>query len=63
MLIRPSLDGVSSVRELFGQDGRRSGHTGPAAFVTLRRSWGSRSVVGGVQGLRCREDNLLPAEH
>ena len=30
MLIRPSLDGVSSVRELFGRDGRPSDHTGPA---------------------------------
>ena len=33
MLIRPSLDGVSSVRELFGQDGRLCGHTGPAPPV------------------------------
>ena len=34
MLIRPSHNGVSSVRELFGQDGRPTrGACGPAAFV------------------------------
>ena len=35
MLIRPSLDGVSSVRELFGQYGRPSDHTGPSDAAGL----------------------------